>query len=207
VNGPSVTSLPTDRASHWGDSSELSWCLGQSRRNLLLVCRYRAGVVRKDAPVRLAVQCSSNPATYLGLVFRGRNENRPELSAVDLIVMWPAARALMFPMAAECDRHPGADCRRIGALGQHDLRLMDICLRVHGGNVQCGSLAEVLAKCFGVRQEVSVPPCRSARVTTRFLVLASGIRLGLHEIISALDRPCRSLHVRYARTRAAVARR
>src|SRR5439155_7518496 len=100
---------------------------------------------RKDEPARLAMQCSSNPATDLRLVFRGRNENRPELSAVDLIVMWPAARAIMFPMAAECDRHHSADCRRVGAFGQHELRLMDICLRVHRGSVHRDSLVGVLA--------------------------------------------------------------
>jgi hypothetical protein len=47
----------------------------------------------------------------------------------------------MVPMAAQRDRHRSADCRRIGALGQHHLRLMDIGLRVHGGSVHRGSRA------------------------------------------------------------------
>jgi hypothetical protein len=98
-----------------------------------------------NAPARLAVQCSSNPATYLRLVFRGRNENRPEVSAVDLIVMWPAARAIMFPMAAERDRDRRADCCRVGALGKHDLRMMGICPGVHPGSVHRDSRAKELS--------------------------------------------------------------
>ena len=90
----------------------------ESRRHLLLVRCERATPVRKNAPTRLAVQCSPNPATHLCLVFRGRNENRPELRAFDLIVMRPAAWARMLPMAAERDRNHRADCSRVGALGQ-----------------------------------------------------------------------------------------
>ena len=102
----------------WAEDSSETWRPEQSRRDLLLVCRYRASGLRNDAPARLVAQCRANPATHLWLVFRCRNENRPEFSAVDLIVMWPAARAAVLPMPAERDGHHGADCRWIGALGQ-----------------------------------------------------------------------------------------
>ena len=52
-------------------------------------------------------------------------------------------------MPAERDGHHGADCRWIGALGQHDFCPVDLCLRCHHGSVLRGRRAR-LSKPFRV---------------------------------------------------------
>jgi hypothetical protein len=103
-----------------------SWRSGQFGCKLLLVSRNPPGVVGVHTPSRLAVQCGPDPTPHLGLIVSGRNEDRSESSAVDLIIVRPATRTLMIPVAAERDCHRGTDRGRVGPFDEDDRCLVNV---------------------------------------------------------------------------------
>ena len=101
-------------------------------REIFLLVSDRPGTIESDRPSPLAVQRRSNPATDFNFVVSARDEQRSESSPLNLIVMGPAARAIVIPMAAERDRYGCADRGWIDSFEQNKLSLMDERLRDHG---------------------------------------------------------------------------
>jgi hypothetical protein len=85
-------------------------------------------------PSRLTVQCGPNPTPHFGLIVSGGDEDRSESRIVDLIVVRPAARTRMIPVAAERDGHRGTDRGRIRSFAEDDNCLVDISLRLHSSS-------------------------------------------------------------------------
>lgn len=81
------------------------------------------------------MQRGPNPPPHFGLIVSGGNEDRPESSVLDLIVVWPATRTVVLPVPAERDGHRGADRGRIGPFADDHRCLMDVGLRHHVGSV------------------------------------------------------------------------
>ncbi len=109
---------------------------------------------RQHAPAGPASEGVLYPCADRRLLFLARDEERAEHgrlgACLDLVVVRPAAGTRMVPVAAELDRHGGADARGVDAVLQCDRRGDDVGGGGHGAQVN---------------QELPVPagPCGTGR--------------------------------------------
>ena len=82
--------------------------------------------------------------------------------------MWPAARTVVFPMSAKRNRHHGAHCPWVSALGEHDVRLVHIDLHVHLESL----IASRCTRCFGYADRALLRRTAALRAASPLLLLS-----------------------------------